>query len=76
MGAGVTLVVEFMPRETRGYGTTICAAGGASGAVAGVIRRSGVPKDFLVSWTCGPVQKSASHGLVAGEGYTVTIACP
>src|SRR5258708_39688890 len=35
MGAGVTLIVEFMSRETRGYGTTICAAGGVSGAIGG-----------------------------------------
>ena len=35
MGAGVTLIVEVMARESRGYGTTICAAAGVSGAIAG-----------------------------------------
>src|SRR5690606_9619133 len=38
IGAGITLIVEVMPKETRGYGTTICAAMGVLGAVgAGVM---------------------------------------
>jgi MFS family permease len=37
MGAGVTLITEIMPRESRGYGTTVCAAAGVSGAIAGGI---------------------------------------
>jgi hypothetical protein len=38
----------------------------------------GCPKDFEVSWTCGSstAQKTASHGPVVLEGYTVTISCP
>lgn len=35
LGAGITLVSEIMPREKRGYATTIVAAVGVSGAVAG-----------------------------------------
>jgi len=34
LGAGITLVAEIMPREKRGYATTIVAAVGVSGAVA------------------------------------------
>lgn len=33
LGAGITLVAELMPREKRGYATTIVAAVGISGAV-------------------------------------------
>lgn len=35
LGAGITLVAEIMPKEKRGYATTIVAAVGVSGAVAG-----------------------------------------
>jgi MFS family permease len=35
LGAGITLVSEIMPAEKRGYGTTLVAAVGVSGAVAG-----------------------------------------
>jgi putative MFS transporter len=34
LGAGVTLVVELMPKEKRGYATTVIAGVGISGAVA------------------------------------------
>lgn len=34
LGAGVTLVAELMPKEKRGYATTIIASVGVSGAVA------------------------------------------
>jgi len=34
IGAGVTLVAELMPREKRGYGVTVVATVGASGAIA------------------------------------------
>lgn len=33
LGAGITLVAELMPREKRGYATTIVASVGVSGAV-------------------------------------------
>lgn len=33
LGAGITLVAEILPKEVRGYGTTIVAAVGISGAV-------------------------------------------
>ena len=35
LGAGVTLVAEIMPKEKRGYATTIIASVGISGAVVG-----------------------------------------
>lgn len=34
LGAGITLVAELMPKEKRGYATTVVAAVGISGAVA------------------------------------------
>lgn len=34
LGAGITLVAELMPKEKRGYATTIIASIGVSGAVA------------------------------------------
>jgi MFS family permease len=34
LGAGITLVAELMPKEKRGYATTIVASVGVSGAVA------------------------------------------
>ncbi|MFB9863101.1 MFS transporter [Rufibacter immobilis] len=38
LGAGITLVSEVLPKEKRGYGTTIVASVGISGAIlAGVI---------------------------------------
>jgi len=36
-GAGVALISEILPPATRGYGTTLCAAFGLSGALAGGI---------------------------------------
>ena len=35
LGAGITLVAEIMPKEKRGYATTIIASVGISGAVVG-----------------------------------------
>jgi putative MFS transporter len=35
LGAGITLVAELMPKEKRGYATTIIASVGVSGAVVG-----------------------------------------
>ena len=37
LGAGITLVSEVMPRETRGYATTIVASVGICGAVVAVL---------------------------------------
>lgn len=37
LGAGITLVSEIMPKESRGYGTTIVAAIGIMGAVAAAL---------------------------------------
>jgi MFS family permease len=44
LGAGITLVVEILPQNIRGYGTTIIAAIGIMGAVFG-----GAVADFF-SW--------------------------
>ena len=37
LGAGVTLVSELLPRNSRGYGTTIVASVGIMGAIAAVV---------------------------------------
>lgn len=37
LGAGITLVSEIMPKESRGYGTTIVATVGIMGAVAAAL---------------------------------------
>jgi len=37
LGAGITLVSEILPREVRGYGTTIVASVGVTGAVVAVL---------------------------------------
>jgi MFS family permease len=47
LGAGITLVTEIMPKETRGYGTTIVASIGIAGAVVG-----GVLADIFDWRTC------------------------
>lgn len=43
LGAGIALIVEVMPKETRGYGTTISAAAGVSGALVGALMASRLP---------------------------------
>lgn len=43
MGAGITLIAEVMPRETRGYGTMVSAAAGVSGALFAALLASYVP---------------------------------
>ena len=37
LGAGITLVAEVMPKDSRGWGTSIVAAVGISGAVVGYL---------------------------------------
>ncbi len=37
IGGGITLVAELLPRQTRGYGTTIVVATGVAGAVAAAL---------------------------------------
>jgi MFS family permease len=37
LGAGITLVAESLPRESRGYGTTIVATVGITGAIAAAL---------------------------------------
>ena len=38
----------------------------------------GCPKDFNADYRCGsdPAVRTASHGPVGGEGYTVSLVCP
>ncbi len=43
LGAGITLVVEIMPRESRGYGTSIVAAVGILGAVVAALVADALP---------------------------------
>ncbi len=51
LGAGITLVSELMPRQTRGYGTTIVASFGILGAVAAAF--VGDSFDWRVSYFIG-----------------------
>lgn len=37
LGAGITLVAEIMPKETRGWGTTLIATVGVTGAIVAAI---------------------------------------
>lgn len=37
LGAGITLVAELMPKEKRGYATTVIASVGVSGAIAAYV---------------------------------------
>jgi MFS transporter, putative metabolite:H+ symporter len=53
LGAGITLVSEIMPRETRGYATTLVAAVGICGAVAAVL--VGDLFDWRVAYIVGGV---------------------
>lgn len=55
LGAGITLIVEIMPAETRGYGTTLCAAFGVSGALGGALLASKLPwrTDYLIGGALG-----------------------
>jgi MFS transporter, putative metabolite:H+ symporter len=64
LGAGITLVSEIMPKETRGYGTTIVAATGILGAVAaGLV---GDVFDWRVSYIIGGVMGFALLALRIG----------
>ncbi len=45
LGAGITLVSEIMPKETRGYGTTIVATVGVAGAVV-----AGITAEVFENW--------------------------
>ena len=46
LGAGITLVAELLPKQTRGYGTTIVAAFGICGGVAAGIVGGGIPSIY------------------------------
>jgi putative MFS transporter len=53
LGAGITLVSEILPREVRGYGTTIVASVGVMGAVVAVL--VGDHFDWRVAYVVGGV---------------------
>ena len=53
LGAGITLVSEILPKEIRGYGTTIVASVGVMGAVVAVI--VGDRFDWRVAYIVGGV---------------------
>ena len=53
LGAGITLVSEIMPRESRGYATALVAAVGICGAIAAVL--VGEVFDWRVAYTVGGV---------------------
>jgi MFS transporter, putative metabolite:H+ symporter len=57
LGAGITLVSEIMPRETRGYATALVAAIGICGAIAAVI--VGELFDWRVAYTVGGIMGMA-----------------
>jgi hypothetical protein len=46
LGAGVTLVAEMLPKEKRGWGTTIVAAVGLCGGVAATIIGGAIPQIY------------------------------
>ena len=64
LGAGITLVSEVMPKETRGYGTTIVAATGILGAVVAAL--VGDLFDWRVSYIVGGVMGFALLALRIG----------
>ena len=53
LGAGITLVAEILPKEIRGYGTTMVASVGVMGAVAAVL--VGDLFDWRVAYIVGGV---------------------
>ena len=46
LGAGITLVAEMLPKEKRGWGTTIVAAVGLCGGVAATLIAGAVPQVY------------------------------
>lgn len=64
LGAGITLVSEILPKETRGYGTTIVAATGILGAVVAAL--VGDLFEWRVSYIIGGVMGFALLGLRIG----------
>jgi MFS transporter, putative metabolite:H+ symporter len=64
LGAGITLVSEIMPRESRGYATTIVAAVGICGAVVAVL--VGDLFDWRVAYAVGGVMGLALLALRIG----------
>ena len=64
LGAGITLVSEIMPKETRGYGTTIVAATGILGAVVAAL--VGDNFDWRIAYIVGGVMGFALLALRIG----------
>jgi MFS family permease len=57
LGAGITLVSEIMPRESRGYATALVAAVGICGAIVAVL--VGEVFDWRVAYTVGGIMGMA-----------------
>jgi MFS family permease len=57
LGAGITLVSEIMPRESRGFATALVAAIGICGAIVAVI--IGEVFDWRVAYTVGGIMGMA-----------------
>jgi MFS transporter, putative metabolite:H+ symporter len=57
LGAGITLVSEIMPRESRGYATALVAAVGICGAIVAVV--IGEVFDWRVAYTVGGIMGMA-----------------
>jgi predicted MFS family arabinose efflux permease len=53
LGAGITLVAEILPKEVRGYGTTLVASVGVMGAVVAVM--VGDAFDWRIAYIVGGV---------------------
>jgi putative MFS transporter len=53
LGAGITLVSEILPKEVRGYGTTVVASVGVMGAVVAVL--VGDAFDWRIAYIVGGV---------------------
>ncbi|MCC6162782.1 MAG: MFS transporter [Acidobacteria bacterium] len=64
LGAGITLVSEIMPKETRGYGTAVVAATGILGAVVAAL--VGDFFDWRISYIVGGVMGFALLALRIG----------
>lgn len=53
LGAGITLVAEMMPKEKRGYGTTIVATVGVTGAIFAAL--TGTYFDWRTNYVIGGI---------------------
>lgn len=61
LGAGITLVMEMMPKDKRGYGTTLIATVGVMGAICAALTGSYI--DWRTNYTIGGLMGLALLGL-------------